>query len=339
MSSDVREALVDELESQTCFGARRLKEVAKYLKLYAQPKLCSEDADVHDYAKSQRWAALAYLEPGRAALELRNALSEAFASDKADLVRLASIVIALQRPLDDDDLVNYAKALAEHSFGNLREAEELLWELNSHTNSSPSDSTVNVSNSKAFENKNSSIKRFREHAKKVVSKSLERLNESTPWNRIPWPSVATYTVASVVSVSLALGSSHLIDITFREEVPLDDSNRKLAAVDSSLDQLNYSRQDKDSPLPESLDLDQEASEARDIPPLDRQLDETQSITPEQNKPPITDQNVAEAPSDSSSTDNTSNSSGETEKSPSESSASPNSQADGSENANDSPPSK
>jgi hypothetical protein len=77
MGPDVREFLVEELESDSGLGRTQINRVAQFLTLYAGRAMrLTKAADVRHFLRVQQWVALAYLRPEKAAEALAEALNK-----------------------------------------------------------------------------------------------------------------------------------------------------------------------------------------------------------------------------------------------------------------------
>jgi len=113
MNRDVRAALLDQLKHDVRFGQLRIWELSEFLLTYVQQQLGSPDADIRDRAKAQRWAAISYIQPHKAAKELSDALVTTYQHDKIDCLRIAAIVETLADPLAEfEPLLADARAKA-----------------------------------------------------------------------------------------------------------------------------------------------------------------------------------------------------------------------------------
>ncbi|MEO0395574.1 MAG: hypothetical protein AAF243_06235, partial [Cyanobacteria bacterium P01_A01_bin.137] len=89
------------------------------------PQLESESSDDRDFAQAHQWVSLAYLHPERAAQQLAIALANTFEQQPDDLLRIASIVEALERPLANyPNLLTYARGMAKYARGSIKAAQE-----------------------------------------------------------------------------------------------------------------------------------------------------------------------------------------------------------------------
>lgn len=95
----VRNVLLNRLQEDDKFGQRRINELSDFLLNYVRQQLQSDDPDIKDFALAQRWIALAYTQSNQATHELALALKSAYSQDRADLIRLASLVETLAEPL------------------------------------------------------------------------------------------------------------------------------------------------------------------------------------------------------------------------------------------------
>ncbi|MBW4577992.1 MAG: hypothetical protein KME42_00260 [Tildeniella nuda ZEHNDER 1965/U140] len=99
MDREVRTELLSQLQQDSRFGQVRIQQLSDFLLTYVQQQLDSPDIDVRDRAEAQRWAAIAYTQPGAAAQELSQMLSKTYLHDKTECLRIAAIVETLADPL------------------------------------------------------------------------------------------------------------------------------------------------------------------------------------------------------------------------------------------------
>ncbi|WP_445631747.1 glycoside hydrolase family 25 protein [Nostoc sp. DSM 114167] len=99
MDLSIRNVLLKRLQEDEKFGQQRINELSKFLLDYVQQQLQSDDPDLRDFAQAQYWTAIAYTKPSQAADELTATLKKAYQTDRADLIRLASLVETLAEPL------------------------------------------------------------------------------------------------------------------------------------------------------------------------------------------------------------------------------------------------
>ncbi len=125
MDQQVRASLLSFLEQDKRFELKRIRELAAFLATYVQPKLKSENLDVRDFAQAQSWVSIAYLQPEKAAPELFATLVNTFEQKPDDLLRIASIVGALKKPLVNyPDLLTCARGMVKHAQGDIEAADK-----------------------------------------------------------------------------------------------------------------------------------------------------------------------------------------------------------------------
>ncbi|MEH1971551.1 CHASE2 domain-containing protein [Nostoc sp.] len=124
MDLAIRKELLKSLKEDPDFGKQRLDELASFLLDYIQPQLRNNDPDIQDLAQAQRWTALAYVLPSKAAGELALTLSKLDQKqDKAELLRLASLVETVAEPLAEfEPLLIYTRGMVSFIRGNLESA-------------------------------------------------------------------------------------------------------------------------------------------------------------------------------------------------------------------------
>ncbi|MBO1348952.1 MAG: hypothetical protein EBE86_016890 [Hormoscilla sp. GUM202] len=66
------------MKENSRFGEKRINELSEFLLAYVQQQLRSHDPDLRDFAEAQKWTALAYVRPSKAARELALALKKAY---------------------------------------------------------------------------------------------------------------------------------------------------------------------------------------------------------------------------------------------------------------------
>jgi hypothetical protein len=110
---DVRKALVARLRRDGRFGEERLREVADFLLAAAESGLRTRDPFAGSLSVSQRWAALAYTAPERAAAMIAEAMAELSAADPSAWARLEAVLSDLEEPLSEhEELRSLATAMA-----------------------------------------------------------------------------------------------------------------------------------------------------------------------------------------------------------------------------------
>lgn len=123
MDTAVRNALLRELKANPRFGQKRINELSDFLLIYVRQQLESHDPDMRDFALAQRWTALAYTQPSEAAQELASILASLKLEEKAEWVRMASLVETFAEPLAEfQPLLIYARGMANFVCGNQERA-------------------------------------------------------------------------------------------------------------------------------------------------------------------------------------------------------------------------
>lgn len=113
METEVRNALLRELKANPRFGEKRIYELSDFLLVYVKQQLESHDPDMRDFAQVQRWTALAYTKPGEAAREIASTLAKLKLEEKAEWIRMASIVETFAEPLAEfEPLLIYSREMA-----------------------------------------------------------------------------------------------------------------------------------------------------------------------------------------------------------------------------------
>ncbi|TAG87005.1 MAG: CHAT domain-containing protein [Oscillatoriales cyanobacterium] len=114
MDTAVRNSLLNRLKDDENFGQQRINELSDFLLVYVRQQLQSNDQEVRDFAQAQRWTALAYTRPSEAAQELKATLEQAYRQDRAEQVRLASLVETFAEPLAEfEPLLVYAREIGK----------------------------------------------------------------------------------------------------------------------------------------------------------------------------------------------------------------------------------
>jgi hypothetical protein len=124
---DVRRALVERLRADERLGERRLGEIASFLLAAAESGWSAHDTYSASLATSQRWAALAYTAPERAAAMIAEAMRDLSAADPAAWSRMDALLQALSDPLAGHaPLRSMAAAMASFARGKNAPLEEHL---------------------------------------------------------------------------------------------------------------------------------------------------------------------------------------------------------------------
>ncbi|MGH1362721.1 MAG: SUMF1/EgtB/PvdO family nonheme iron enzyme [Calditrichia bacterium] len=121
MKSDVREGLLSELKLDKDFGQRRVREIAEFLYAYTERELTRTYSNVRkDFLQAQQLAAIAFLEPERAAQTIALELQKAQHShNSAEIQRLSKLTDQLAEPLlGEDDLLLYVAGVNHLESGN-----------------------------------------------------------------------------------------------------------------------------------------------------------------------------------------------------------------------------
>ena len=87
----VRNELLNRLKEDEKFGQQRIQELSNFMLYYVQQQLQSDDLDIRDFAQTQRWTALAYIQPSQVAKEIALEFTKLEEKDTAELVRMASL--------------------------------------------------------------------------------------------------------------------------------------------------------------------------------------------------------------------------------------------------------
>jgi O-acetyl-ADP-ribose deacetylase (regulator of RNase III) len=123
MEIEVRNALLRELKVNPCFGEKRIHELSDFLLVYVKQQLESHDPDMRDFAQVQTWTALAYTKPSEAAREIASTLAKLKLEEKAEWIRMASIVETFAEPLAGfEPLLIYARGMASFVRNDIKRA-------------------------------------------------------------------------------------------------------------------------------------------------------------------------------------------------------------------------
>ena len=133
MNSSVRKTLLSDLRNHPQFAEQRLNDLSNYLLAYIERKLKKDDLDQdnRDFAQAQRWTALAYINPTRAATELAQSIREySEQGDKIEVVRVASLIETFAEPLSEFiPLLMYARSMIYLSRGQVEVAANHLFNV------------------------------------------------------------------------------------------------------------------------------------------------------------------------------------------------------------------
>lgn len=123
MDKAVRNLLLRELQDNSRFGKQRIDELSDFLLTYVREQLESHDPYIRDFAQAQKWTALAYTKPSEAARELALTLSKLKLEEKAEWVRMASMIETFAEPLAEfKPLLIYAYGMSNFVRGNQESA-------------------------------------------------------------------------------------------------------------------------------------------------------------------------------------------------------------------------
>ncbi|NEP46136.1 MAG: hypothetical protein F6K35_45850, partial [Okeania sp. SIO2H7] len=127
MEDTVRSKLLEQLKEERNLGQKRIIELSHFLNEYVRQQLYSDDPDIQDFARAQRWAALAYTQPTQAASELAMALAKAYHEGMVEMLRISSLVETLAEPLSEfEQLLAYARGMKYYALGDLDNATDQL---------------------------------------------------------------------------------------------------------------------------------------------------------------------------------------------------------------------
>jgi uncharacterized protein YjbI with pentapeptide repeats len=136
MDEAIRGELLKRLQADENFGQQRIQELSDFLLEYVRKHLQSNDLDLRDFAQAQQWTVLSYTKPDQAARELALAFQQLGLNvtgigqpDKAELIRMASLVKTFAEPLAEaglDPLLAYARGMDSWARGNIQQATEQL---------------------------------------------------------------------------------------------------------------------------------------------------------------------------------------------------------------------
>ena len=101
MEATVRNELLNRLQQHERFGQTRIEELSNFLLDHIRQQLRSNDPDVQNFAKVQRWAALAYTRPHQTTYELASVFSQLNFDNPAEILRMSSLLETLSLPLPE----------------------------------------------------------------------------------------------------------------------------------------------------------------------------------------------------------------------------------------------
>jgi formylglycine-generating enzyme required for sulfatase activity len=125
MDREVRQELLNYLQSQENLGQGRLRELAAAIWYYIQSDLESNDPQQRDFAEAQRITVLAYLQPQEVIKDLRKIYGSL--DQPTEIVRMESLVEIIQEPLREfPEILSYAHSLGHSVRGNEEKARQHL---------------------------------------------------------------------------------------------------------------------------------------------------------------------------------------------------------------------
>ena len=125
MDKDIRNALLKIMRKDERFGKERLLELSNFLMKYIENHLCSDDPYVRNIATSQKWVAMAYINPEKVTNNLTEILSSKIKNmDKNGVYRTASMIETISESLISNNLINYSQGMKFYFQGNIKKAKE-----------------------------------------------------------------------------------------------------------------------------------------------------------------------------------------------------------------------
>ncbi len=122
---ELRNILLEELETNKQFGKKRIYEISDFLLAYVQQKSGICDIHIQDFNQMQKWTALAYTRPDMAVYELALAFSRLESQDRTEYIRLASVVDTFSQPLEEfQPILIYAQGIAQWARSREEEAKQ-----------------------------------------------------------------------------------------------------------------------------------------------------------------------------------------------------------------------
>jgi hypothetical protein len=147
METEVRNALLRKLKANLRFGKKRIHELSDFLLVYVRQQLESHDPDMRDFAQVQRWTALAYTKPGEAAREIASTLAKLKLEEKAEWVRMASIVETFAEPLAGFQPLLFILVKWQISFVGRKKVQQPNYKFTSRPRASITDCWCKLANS------------------------------------------------------------------------------------------------------------------------------------------------------------------------------------------------
>ena len=134
MDVEIRGELLQRLKQDPKFGQERIIQLSDFLLQYVQQQLKSDDIDIREFAKVQKWTALAYTQPSEVAHQIAQHFQSlqivaSTPADEAEFIRMASLLETFVEPLVEaqlEPLLVYARGMASFARGDLEDATEQL---------------------------------------------------------------------------------------------------------------------------------------------------------------------------------------------------------------------
>ncbi|HEY9626108.1 MAG TPA: serine protease [Coleofasciculaceae cyanobacterium] len=119
----IQRELMAQLQRDPRFGQERIQELANFVIVYVAQQLESPEPDIRDFAQTQKWRAVAYINPKKAANDISTTLAQLSLTDITEWIRMATLLETLATPLSDyPSLLTYAAAMADFLRGKEAEA-------------------------------------------------------------------------------------------------------------------------------------------------------------------------------------------------------------------------
>jgi predicted acylesterase/phospholipase RssA len=100
MDPAIRSALLDDLQrDEARFGPVRIRELAEFLKQYAERELAGEPADSRGFARVQYWNALSHIDPAQLVAELVETYRLIGGQSRSEMIRLEALVERFAEPV------------------------------------------------------------------------------------------------------------------------------------------------------------------------------------------------------------------------------------------------
>ncbi|MBE7383831.1 MAG: pentapeptide repeat-containing protein [Leptolyngbya sp. SIO1E4] len=125
---EIRNILLERLRNDHRFGCIRIRELAEFLSNYIYKELADEHNELYSLAEAQWLTSLAYNRPHKAAYEIVLKYMKISKNDKAELLRMYSLLEMLKEPLFDEfqALFVYSEAMRLFAFGQIDQAAKMI---------------------------------------------------------------------------------------------------------------------------------------------------------------------------------------------------------------------